>query len=67
MLQRAKHPKQPFTLFQRPGGSIWSVRFSAGGKQVRKSLETDNYDEAHRNRPIATACRECPGSFMSRL
>ncbi|MCZ7850681.1 MULTISPECIES: tyrosine-type recombinase/integrase [Agrobacterium] len=47
MLQRAKQPKQPFTLFQRPGGTIWSVRFSAGGKQVRKSLETDNYDEAH--------------------
>jgi hypothetical protein len=23
------------------------VRFSAGGKQVRKSLETDNYAEAH--------------------
>jgi len=47
MLQRAKQPKQPFTLFQRPGGTIWSVRFSAGGKQIRKSLETDNYDEAH--------------------
>jgi len=47
MLQRTKQPKQPFTLFQRPGGTIWSVRFSAGGKQIRKSLETDNYDEAH--------------------
>lgn len=46
MLQRAKQPKQPFTLFQR-GGTTWSVRFSAGGKQVRKSLETNNYDEAH--------------------
>ncbi|WP_296079748.1 hypothetical protein [uncultured Agrobacterium sp.] len=44
MLQRTK---QPFALFQRPGGTIWSVRFSAGGRQVRKSLETENYEEAH--------------------
>ncbi|KQO79016.1 tyrosine-type recombinase/integrase [Rhizobium sp. Leaf262] len=44
MLQRTK---QPFALFQRPGGTIWSVRFSAGGKQVRKSLETENFEEAH--------------------
>lgn len=47
MLQRTKQPKQPFTLFQRPGGTIWSMRFSAGGKQIRKSLETDDRDEAH--------------------
>ena len=25
------------------------------------------HDHVCRNRPIATACRECPGSFMSRL
>lgn len=48
MLQRANKPKQPFTLFQRPGSAIWSVRFSAGGKQIRKSLETDDADEALR-------------------
>lgn len=47
MLQRAKQNKQPFSLFQRRGGSIWSVRFSSGGKQIRKSLDTDDYDEAH--------------------
>jgi integrase len=46
MLQRTKQPKQPFTLFQRPGGTVWSMRFSAGGKQIRKSLETDDRDEA---------------------
>ena len=47
MLQRTKQPKQPFTLFQRSGGAIWSMRFSAGGKQIRKSLETEDRDEAH--------------------
>jgi integrase len=47
MLQRTKQPKHPFTLFQRPGGTIWSMRFSAGGRQIRKSLETEDRDEAH--------------------
>lgn len=46
MLQRTKQPKQPFTLFQRPGGTIWSMRFSAGGRQIRKSLETEDHEEA---------------------
>lgn len=48
MLQRTKQNKQPFSLFFRqPGDSIWSVRFSSGGNQIKKSLDTDDYDEAH--------------------
>lgn len=40
--------KPPFTLFQRDGSKNWNVRFSMGGKQIRKSLETDDPNEAHR-------------------
>jgi integrase len=40
--------KPPFTLFQRDGTKNWSMRFSMGGKQVRKSLETDDRFEAER-------------------
>ncbi|MEJ5080592.1 tyrosine-type recombinase/integrase [Ochrobactrum sp. MYb379] len=43
-----KQSKLPFTLFQRYGSRSWNVRFSLGGKQIRKSLETDNEHEAQR-------------------
>ncbi|SCD22738.1 tyrosine-type recombinase/integrase [Brucella inopinata] len=43
-----KHSKPPFTLFQREGSRSWNVRFSLGGKQIRKSLETDDEHEAQR-------------------
>ncbi|MDH6269906.1 integrase [Rhizobium sp. SG_E_25_P2] len=43
-----KRNTQPFTLFKRPGGTVWSVRFSAGGKQIRKSLGTEDEGEAYR-------------------
>lgn len=41
-----QHSKLPFALFQRNGTKNWSMRFSMGGKQIRKSLETDNADDA---------------------
>lgn len=38
----------PFTLFQRKGTRNWSVRFTMQGKQIRKSLETDDRHNAER-------------------
>lgn len=38
----------PFTLFQRKGTKNWSVRFSIKGRQIRKSLETDDERKAER-------------------
>jgi hypothetical protein len=38
----------PFTLFQRKGTKNWSVRFGMQGKQIRKSLETDDRVDAER-------------------
>ena len=38
----------PFTLFQRKGTKNWSVRFSMKGRQIRKSLETDDRQDAER-------------------
>ncbi|MDY8110770.1 site-specific integrase [Fulvimarina sp. 2208YS6-2-32] len=38
----------PFTLFQRKGSKNWSVRFSMKGRQIRKSLETDDERQAQR-------------------
>lgn len=40
--------QKPFSLFQRPNSANWSVRFSSGGKQIRKSLETADPAEAER-------------------
>lgn len=40
--------QKPFSLFQRPNSANWSVRFSSGGKQIRKSLETSDPVEAER-------------------
>ncbi|CAM5455507.1 hypothetical protein ATER59S_02910 [Aquamicrobium terrae] len=45
MLQRNK---QPFVLFQRAGTRNWSMRFSMGGQQIRKSLGTEDEIEAQR-------------------
>ena len=47
MLQRLQQPKEPFVLFQRDGTN-WSMRYSIAGRQVRKSLGTPIYEEAHR-------------------
>lgn len=38
----------PFTPFQRKGTGNWSVRFSLQGRQIRKSLETDDRRDAER-------------------
>jgi len=43
-----KQSKPPFTLYQRDGSRSWQVRFSLGGTQIRKSLETEDEDEAQR-------------------
>lgn len=41
--------KQPFTIYQRPGSTIWWIRFSIRGEgQIRKSLGTPDEAEAHR-------------------
>ena len=40
--------QKPFSLFQRPNSTNWSVRFSLGGKQIRKSFETADPAEAER-------------------
>lgn len=41
--------KQPFTIFQRPGSTVWWIRFSIRGEgQIRKSLGTLDEAEAHR-------------------
>ena len=47
MLQRTTEPTSaPFTLFQREGTRNWSMRYSLGGRQIKKSLKTANYDTA---------------------
>lgn len=46
MLQRVK-ADNPFVLFQR-GGASWSMRYSMGGRQIRKSLGTSDEAEALR-------------------
>lgn len=43
-----QHSKPPFVLFQRKGTRNWSIRFTVKGKQIRKSLETDDRAEAER-------------------
>jgi integrase len=41
--------KDPFTIFQRPGSSIWWMRFSVRGEgQIRKTLGTTDEAEARR-------------------
>lgn len=47
MLQRFKQPNQPFVLFQRDGTN-WSMRYTMGGRQIRKSLGTTDEVEANR-------------------
>ena len=47
MLQRTSESKSsPFTLFQRDGTRNWSMRYSLGGKQIKKSLGVADYDLA---------------------
>ena len=46
MLQRNESTNAPFTLFQREGTRNWSMRYSLGGRQIKKSLKTANYDTA---------------------
>lgn len=43
-----QHSRPPFVLFQRMGTRNWSMRYSIKGKQVRKSLQTDDRAEAER-------------------
>lgn len=38
--------KTPFTLFQREGTRNWSMRYSLGGKQYKKTLGTADEDQA---------------------
>lgn len=38
--------KMPFALFQREGTVNWSMRYSLGGKQYKKTLGTQDHDEA---------------------
>jgi hypothetical protein len=38
--------KMPFTLFEREGTRNWSMRYSLGGKQYKKSLSTADENEA---------------------
>jgi hypothetical protein len=38
--------KTPFTLFQREGTQNWSMRYSLGGKQYKKTLGTADENEA---------------------
>ncbi|MGN6773630.1 hypothetical protein [Rhizobium sp.] len=47
MLQSLKQPNQPFVLFQRDGTN-WSMRYTMGGRQIRKSLGTSDKVEANR-------------------
>ncbi len=47
MLQRSRETNQPFVLFQRDGTN-WSMRYSMGGRQIRKSLGTTDRIEASR-------------------
>ncbi|MFT4161795.1 tyrosine-type recombinase/integrase [Shinella sp.] len=46
MLQRIESTNAPFTLFQRDGTRNWSMRYSLGGKQIKKSLGVAEYDIA---------------------
>lgn len=47
MLQRTSDPTNaPFTLFQREGTRNWSMRYSLGGRQIKKSLGIADYDAA---------------------
>lgn len=47
MLQRLLEPTSaPFTLFQRDGTRNWSMRYSLGGRQIKKSLKTSDYELA---------------------
>ena len=47
MLQdSASTKKTPFSLFQRDGTRNWSMRYSLGGKQYKKTLGTANEEEA---------------------
>jgi hypothetical protein len=36
----------PFQLFQREGTRNWSMRYSFGGRQYKKTLGTADYDQA---------------------
>lgn len=47
MLHSLKQPNQPFVLFQRDGTN-WSMRYTMGGRQIRKSLGTSDEVEASR-------------------
>lgn len=41
--------KEPFTIFQRPGSTVWWMRFSIRGEgQIRKSLATSDEADAYR-------------------
>lgn len=41
--------KEPFTIFQRPGSTVWWMRFSIRGEgQIRKSLGTSDEADAYR-------------------
>ncbi|MBY3219423.1 hypothetical protein HFO21_34580 [Rhizobium laguerreae] len=47
MLQRTpESANAPFTLFQPEGTQNWSMRYSLGGRQIKKSLSTADYDVA---------------------
>lgn len=47
MLQRTtESTNAPFALFQREGTRNWSMRYSLGGRQIKKSLGTSDYDRA---------------------
>lgn len=47
MLQRVPESMNaPFQLFQRDGTLNWSMRYSLGGRQIKKSLGTADYDAA---------------------
>lgn len=46
MLQRTESTNLPFSLFQRDGTRNWSMRYSLGGKQIKKSLGVANYNIA---------------------
>lgn len=47
MLQSpASTKKTPFSLFQREGTRNWSMRYSLGGKQYKRTLGTANEEEA---------------------
>lgn len=45
-MQHSESPNTPFTLFQREGTRNWSMRYSLGGRQIKKSLGIADYDAA---------------------